>query len=92
MKSSLKVPPELAKFLKELPPPIKRKIRGGLDAILEDPHAGKPLRAELAGLWSLPVGRFRIIYRVQETWIDIVAVGPRSRIYQQVTLSLAAAR
>ncbi|MBI2346982.1 MAG: type II toxin-antitoxin system RelE/ParE family toxin [Deltaproteobacteria bacterium] len=72
---------ELAAFLRSLPPAIKRKVRGGLDALLKNPYEGKPLRAELTGLWSLRVGRFRIIYRWHESVLDVLAIGPRESIY-----------
>jgi len=79
----LRLPSELASFVAHLSPAIKRKIRDGLDALLGDPAEGKPLRAELAGLWSLRVGRFRIIYRPQGAILEIVAIGPRETIYQE---------
>ncbi len=81
----LKVPKELASLLSHLPPGIKRKIRGGLDALLSQPKLGKPLKAELSGLWSLPIGRFRIIYRPVGSLLEIVAIGPRATIYQETT-------
>ena len=84
----LRVPPDLAKFISHLPPAIKQKVRRGLEEILEDPAEGKPLRAELAGLWSLKIGRFRIIYRPQGSFIEVVAVGPRGVIYQEIGRSL----
>jgi mRNA interferase RelE/StbE len=35
--------------------------------ILEtDPHAGKPLRADLAGKWSIRTGDYRVIYQINE--------------------------
>ena len=55
---------------------------------LTNPHEGKPLRAELAGLWSLRVGRFRIIYRWFEDILEIIAVGPRESIYPAVAEKL----
>lgn len=77
----LKADLEVVRFLRTLPPSIKQKVRGGLDALLRTPHEGKPLKAELLGLWSLRVGRFRIIYRWHESILEIIAVGPRESIY-----------
>ncbi|MCZ6641673.1 MAG: type II toxin-antitoxin system RelE/ParE family toxin, partial [Gammaproteobacteria bacterium] len=49
-----------------------------------DPNAGKVLHEELSGLRSFRVGRFRIIYRVASlTVLDVIAVGPRERIYEE---------
>lgn len=81
----LKVDSELAALLRAFPPTIKQKLRGGLDALLQNPHEGKPLQAELSGLWSLRVGRFRIIYRWEPSFLEIIAVGPRETIYPAIT-------
>jgi mRNA-degrading endonuclease RelE of RelBE toxin-antitoxin system len=66
-----------------LHPDLKRKVRSALDAVVVDPSVGKALRDELAGLRSSRVGRFRIIYRVAGSVIEIVAVGPRATIYEE---------
>lgn len=80
----LKVDSELAAFLAKLPPAVKSKVRAGFDALLENPHEGKSLRAELSGLWSLRVGRFRIVYRWSDAVLEVVAVGPRESIYPTI--------
>ena len=65
-------------------PQIKRKVRAALKVIASEADAGKPLQAELAGLRSFRVGKFRIIYRLGAGgFIDIVAFGPRDRIYEE---------
>ena len=80
----LRVPDGIAEFVRGLHPELKRKVRAGLDLIRRDPAAGKELRDELAGLRSLRVGRFRIVYRVAaRRLIDLVAIGPRRTIYQE---------
>ncbi|HUK05879.1 MAG TPA: type II toxin-antitoxin system RelE/ParE family toxin [Burkholderiales bacterium] len=80
----LRVPAAVAAAIRNLHPGIKRKLRGALEAILRDVHAGKPLKEELRGLWSLRVGRFRVIYRPSPGRnIDLVAFGPRERIYEE---------
>lgn len=73
----------MAALLRGLHPELKRRIRAGLDRLLEDPGVGKALRGELAGLRSLRVGRIRIVYRDTASAIDVVAVGPRDRIYEE---------
>jgi mRNA interferase RelE/StbE len=80
----LRVPQALAALLRGLHPQIKRKLRGALESIAADPGRGKPLKEELAGLWSLRVGRFRVIYRVKSPrHVDVIAFGPRERIYEE---------
>ena len=71
-------------LIRGLHPELKRRIRAGLDAIRTDPGSGKELRDDLAGLRSLRVGRFRIVYRVTPRGlIELVAVGPRRSIYEE---------
>ncbi|MDP3284487.1 MAG: type II toxin-antitoxin system RelE/ParE family toxin [Desulfobacterales bacterium] len=80
---SLRIPDETATVIRGMHPELKKKIKSGLKAILEEPHTGKLLRNELTGLRSFRVSRFRIIYRVVKKEVEIVAVGPRIRIYEE---------
>lgn len=80
----LRVPAALAALIRGLHPQIKRKLRGALEAIATDPGCGKPLKEELAGLRSLRVGRFRVIYRIKAARrIELIAFGPREHIYEE---------
>jgi mRNA interferase RelE/StbE len=83
MARTLRLPPELAEVIRGLHPQIKRKLRHALRAILADPACGKALKEELAGLRSLRVGRFRAIYRPSGRVVDLIAFGPRERIYEE---------
>jgi mRNA interferase RelE/StbE len=74
----------VAHLIRNLHPAIKRKVRAGLQAIVDTLTCGKPLKEELAGLRSLRLSRFRIIYRLAEDRaIEIVAIGPRRSIYDE---------
>ena len=77
------VPGDVASLVQGLHPDLKRKLRAALDAIIADPSVGKALRDELAGLRSYRIGRFRLVYRVAGSIIEIVAVGPRASIYEE---------
>jgi len=79
----LRVPDEVADLVRGMHPALKRKTRKSLMTILSDPSSGKALKDELAGLRSFRVGSFRIIYRVIRKVIEIVAIGPRERIYEE---------
>ena len=59
-----------------------------LDDIVRHPTSGKSLREELEGLRSYQVGRTRIIYRLQDTAVVLVTIGPRKTIYQDVAVLL----
>jgi len=84
MERKLRVPEAIVTLLRGAHPEIKRKTKAGLRRIVENPGKGKSLKDELGGLRSFPVGRFRIIYRESgEECIDIIAIGPRSVIYEE---------
>lgn len=80
----LRVPREVVELIRSLHPQLKRKVRVSLTSVLNDPRGGRPLRGGLEGLWSVRVSRFRLIYRIgQQRQIEIIALGPRERIYQE---------
>jgi mRNA-degrading endonuclease RelE of RelBE toxin-antitoxin system len=72
------------RILRHLHPNLKRSVRQTLDDLASDPFLGKPLQDELTGLWSLPVGRYRLIYQVSETSIAVVFLGPRRTVYARL--------
>ncbi len=52
--------------------------------LVDDPHCGKMLREELAGLRSLRVKNMRIVYRIADNGvIEVLALGPRRSIYEE---------
>ena len=80
----LRIPHDVADLVRHLHPQLKRKVRGALGAIAADPRSGKPLKDDLAGLWSLRVGKFRVVYRIGTgRRVELVAVGSRERIYEE---------
>ena len=94
---ALRVPAHVADLIRGLHPQIKRKLRAALADIMADPHAGKALKDDLAGLWSFRVGKFRIIYRINDRpatdrCIELVACGPRERIYEETYRLVARGR
>ncbi len=79
----LRIPHELAEFIRHLHPRLKRKVRSALQALGADPLLGKALKDELEGLRSLRPGRLRIIYRLHGRSMELVAMGPRRNIYRE---------
>jgi mRNA interferase RelE/StbE len=79
----LRVPDEIAELVRRMHPDLKRKTRASMKTILADPSSGKALKDELAGLRSFRAGTFRVIYRVKRNVVEIVAIGPRERIYEE---------
>jgi mRNA interferase RelE/StbE len=71
-------------LIRKMHPDLKKSVRASLGIILAEPESGKLLVEELAGLRSFRVKTFRIIYRIKEPeTIEIVAIGPRDRIYEE---------
>lgn len=80
----VRVPDEVVELIRSLHPLLKKKVRAGLEEILQDPYCGKALKDELAGLWSFRIKRFRIIYELSKKGqISIVVIGPRKNIYEE---------
>jgi mRNA-degrading endonuclease RelE of RelBE toxin-antitoxin system len=89
-KYRLRISREVSEIVRHLPPQLKRKIKAAMRAIAADPDAAKPLKDELQGLSSRAVGRRRIILRIRQGIIEIVAVGHRRDIYERVADELSA--
>jgi len=82
--NKLVVPKEIQELIKTLHPSLKKKVKSSLKVILSNPHSGKALLDELSGLRSFRISSFRIIYRIKDTGqIELVAIGPRDRIYEE---------
>jgi mRNA interferase RelE/StbE len=75
-----------ANAIRHLPPEMKRAVKAALIQVFADPACGEPLHGELAGLWKYRVRRYRVVYKVDRTakTVDIVAVGRRRSIYEEV--------
>jgi mRNA interferase RelE/StbE len=75
--------------LARLDRPIQRKILAYLEsrvAIAENPRAfGKALGYDLAGFWRYRIGDYRIVCKIEEDQLVIVAVsvGHRSIVYDR---------
>jgi mRNA interferase RelE/StbE len=80
----LVVPKGVQELIRTMHPSLKKKVKASLKIILSEPLLGKALMEELSGLRSFRISSFRIIYRIKEPdQIELVAIGPRERIYQE---------
>ncbi len=66
----------LSEDLRRLDPSVQRQIVRTLRKRLSaDPKAyGEPLRGELAGLWKLRAGDYRVIYRMVEQRVEVLVL------------------
>ena len=78
--------PEAAERIRKFHPQVKREIREGVRELLVTPLSGHALQFELAGLRSYRIRTYRIIYRIHddESCLDIVFVGPRRNVYEEL--------
>jgi mRNA interferase RelE/StbE len=84
MPCKLRVPDDVATFVRNLHPILKKRIKQTLKTIMEGPYCGKLLKDDLSELRSFRVKKFRIIYKMlSKTQIGIVTVGPRRSIYEE---------
>jgi mRNA interferase RelE/StbE len=72
------------KELRKLPDDVKSRVLEAINNILANPFSGVKLRGELEGCWRWRVGKYRIIYFIdQESQIVVfLDVGPRKAIYE----------
>jgi mRNA interferase RelE/StbE len=73
-----------AETIAQLPPDIKRAVRSAIRTLVSNPGAGEPLHGELEGLWKYRVRRYRLIYQLEDRVLNILAVGQRRNIYEEV--------
>jgi mRNA interferase RelE/StbE len=72
-----------SKQFDKLPKSIKEQVLKGLEKSATDPYAGTKLRGKLKGLWRWRIGKYRVIYAIDEKEKNIVFldVGLRKSIY-----------
>jgi len=89
MKHKLHLSSELENLVRHLPPNLKRQIRQAFDQITDKPTTGKTLTGQLEGFHGYRVGKTRIVYRITNSLLDVVMIGPRKTIYQQLARELS---
>jgi mRNA-degrading endonuclease RelE of RelBE toxin-antitoxin system len=69
-------PPARRAIAEELPESVAAAAIDFITTVLlENPHrVGKPLRNDLAGVWSVRRGTYRVLYRIQENRREVVVL------------------
>ena len=69
-------PPARRAIAEELPESVAAAAIDFITTVLlENPHGvGKPLRNDLAGVWSVRRGTYRVLYRIQENRREVVVL------------------
>ncbi|MCD6445790.1 type II toxin-antitoxin system RelE/ParE family toxin [Candidatus Bathyarchaeota archaeon] len=70
--------------LKKLPENVRKRVLTAIDELIRNPFSGVRLRGELKGKWRRRAGKYRIIYRIDQTsqLIIFLDVGLRKKIYE----------
>ncbi len=78
--------PIAARQLGKLPRPIQRRIQGVVELLQTNPRPPKAtrLKGDLAGLYRIRTGDYRVVYLIQDKKlvICIVRIGDRKDIYR----------
>ena len=62
---------------------VQDRIRRAIEQRLatEPSYYGEPLRHRLKGYWKLRVGDYRVVYRIADRQVLVIAIGHRKEIY-----------
>lgn len=72
MRYSLQIKRSAQKELEKIIKPDRQRLIEAIDQLAENPHIGKRLKGEFAGLHRVRVGTYRIIYEVNEGQVLIL--------------------
>ena len=72
-------------FFKKLDKQIQERIAKKIEELKENPHLGIPLVGNLAGLWKLRTGDYRVVYQIKnnEMVLLLLDIGHRKNIYEE---------
>lgn len=75
---------EVEKQLASFDPRYKRSIIHALQRLSINPSLGGPLRYELKGLWRMRVGKYRVIYQVNQKskMVTVWTIEHRKDVYR----------
>ena len=71
------------RIIKKLDRNEQRRIINKIEKLKDNPKLGKPLTANLSGLWSLRVWKYRIIYKIDHNRVTVFVldVEHRKKVY-----------
>ncbi len=79
MKYNLILSHKFDREFSQLEKTLQSRVVEGLRELNENPHAGKQLKGKLKDLLSWRVGKYRILYQIQEEKLLVFAVSVRHR-------------
>lgn len=71
---------------KKLDADIKERVVEAGEEILSDPYSGLNLKGDLSGYWNKRIGKYQIIYKIEESEKRVVFfdVDLRKRVYDRL--------
>jgi len=81
-KFEVRFTPHFLKKIKALDREVQVRILREVNVLKTNPYAGKPLRGEWKGVYSLRVGNYRVLYQVKRSAVFLLVVGHRKRVYE----------
>lgn len=82
MESEVRLTRQFQKSFEKLARPVQERVREAVGVLRHDPRAGKPLRGDLAGEWSLRVGDYRVLYSIEGSVAWVETVRHRREVYR----------
>lgn len=82
MSYTLQVSQKTFDVLDKLDKPHKEQIAKIFDKIIEDPFSFKSLKYELKGFYRARIGKYRIIFRIDDDVVFIEVIEHRKKVYR----------
>ncbi len=81
---SLKIKSSALKEIRRLPQADRSRVVAAIDGLRQQPHVGTLLKGQFTGLRRVRVGRYRVIYEVQDAllFVLVLRVGHRRDVYR----------
>jgi YafQ family addiction module toxin component len=73
---------KIAKKLKEKDPELLKRLQSKVEEIIKQPEHYKPLRGQMKGLRRAHVGKFVIIFKVEEDTVKFVTFKHHNHAYR----------
>ncbi|MBX5328048.1 MAG: type II toxin-antitoxin system RelE/ParE family toxin [Candidatus Bathyarchaeota archaeon] len=80
-KFEIRFTPRFLKKIKAFDRGVQVRMLRGISILKTDPFAGKPLRGEWKGVYSLRIGDYRVLYQIKKNEVFLLVVGHRKRVY-----------
>ena len=74
MSYSIRIRLSAARELRRIPPPYRTRIIHAIDGLGEHPLVGSLLKGGLRGLRRIRVGRYRVVYEVQDDELVVLVI------------------